>query len=178
MTYIYQYPRPAVTVDIILITSKGKLLLIQRKNPPFQNHWAFPGGFIEMEETGLTSAKRELEEETGIKINNLIPIGFADEVKRDPRGRTISLLFLGILKKELPPQAQDDAKNARWFFLNNLPPLAFDHSSILKNSLETLKILIKCQREHLKNTFQLTFSELKELDNLISPEKKTFFHSS
>lgn len=135
MPYTYQYPRPAVTVDIILLDTNNtaNLLLIQRKKPPFQGKWAFPGGFIDAEETLEHAAVRELKEETGLTIKHLKQFKTFSEPKRDPRGRTISTVFYGYLPPKTADQtkAGDDAARAKWFPLENLPALAFDHDQIM-----------------------------------------------
>lgn len=141
MSHTYKYPRPAVTVDTIIIRNdceEPELLLIQRLNPPFQNQWALPGGFVDMDETLEEAAARELDEETGIRNIILNQFKAYSTVDRDPRGRTISMVFSGIARKDDEPVAGDDAKNAKWFKLNKLPELAFDHALILsefKNSI-------------------------------------------
>ncbi len=139
MTYTYKYPRPAVTVDIMVFLEdekKYKVLLIQRKNPPFQNMWAFPGGFIDMEETLEKAASRELEEETGIINEELIQFRTYSDPGRDPRGRTISTVFYTVLS-ELPKNAKaaDDAADLAWFSTDKLPELAFDHKKIMRDAL-------------------------------------------
>jgi 8-oxo-dGTP diphosphatase len=133
MTYSYKYPRPAVTVDVILITRDEvpKILLIQRKNEPFINKWAFPGGFLDMDEDLKTAALRELQEETNIQHIKLKQFKSYGAVNRDPRGRTVSVVFYAIIDQEIPPTAMDDAKDARWFPLDQMPALAFDHQNIL-----------------------------------------------
>lgn len=142
MPFTYDYPRPAVTVDIILFSkdkNETKVLLIQRKHDPFMNMWALPGGFVEMDETLEQSALRELEEETGItdvKIDQFQTFG---DPGRDPRGRTVSIIFHGnINHKTIFARAGDDAKNLDWVSINNLPELAFDHGIILKKCIEGL----------------------------------------
>jgi len=135
MTYSYKYPRPAVTVDIILFTNETdpKVLLIERKKPPFQGNWAFPGGFIEPDETLEDAAKRELKEETGMRVNNLEQFKTYSEPNRDPRGRTISTVFYAKISTSIAQKAQagDDAAKADWFLLEKLPNLAFDHQKII-----------------------------------------------
>ena len=96
MAYTYKYPRPAVTADCIVITREAepKVLLIQRGNPPFKGAWAFPGGFMEMDETTEQCAIRELEEETGLRLSGVHQIGAYSKVDRDPRGRTVTVAYL------------------------------------------------------------------------------------
>ena len=137
MSYTYEYPRPMVTVDTILLceANEGSILLIQRKNDPYKNKWALPGGFVEMDEDLEDAAIRELWEETGIKLNNLHQLKTYGTLNRDPRGRTISIVFYKIIENEPEAIANDDARDAKWYSLNNLPELAFDHSTIINDFL-------------------------------------------
>lgn len=136
MIYTYAYPRPAVTVDIIIIDEKNDssdILLIERKNEPFKNQWALPGGFIDIDEEISDAAYRELKEETSISDIKLTQFYTFGKVGRDPRGRTISVVYSGILQnKNQKINAGDDAKNLQWFSLEKLPNLAFDHEQIIK----------------------------------------------
>jgi 8-oxo-dGTP diphosphatase len=136
MKYCYDYPRPAVTADIIIIKTiqnQPSLLLIERKHPPFEGMWALPGGFLEMDETLEAAALRELQEETGITGIVLEQFHTFSKVDRDPRHRTITTVFIGYADENTaPPQAGDDAARAEWFGLNELPPLAFDHGEVLE----------------------------------------------
>ena len=136
MEYTYKYPRPAVTADCVVITEEPepKILLIQRGNDPYKGCWAFPGGFMNMDETAEQCAVRELEEETGLKINEVQQIGTFSKVDRDPRGRTITVAFLILVDKPLEVSGHDDAAKAQWFSIDELPPLAFDHEQILKKT--------------------------------------------
>jgi len=129
--YTYKYPRPSVTVDAILISKLNSVLLIQRGDEPFKGKWALPGGFIELDESLETACHRELEEETGLRVGKLTQFKAYGAVDRDPRGRTISVIFYSSQEEEETPQAGDDAANAQWFPLNVLPELAFDHQQIL-----------------------------------------------
>ncbi len=138
MSFSYNYPRPAVTVDIVVIRvteNTKQILLIQRLNPPFQDAWAIPGGFMDMDETLEQAALRELEEETGIKDIDIKQFKAYSDVSRDPRGRTISVVFTGQVSPNIIVQAGDDAKKARWFDIDKLPNLAFDHQKILRELL-------------------------------------------
>jgi 8-oxo-dGTP diphosphatase len=132
--YTYDYPRPAVTSDIAVLRLEDvpEILLIQRKDQPFKDMWALPGGFMEMEESLEDAARRELVEETGIKAGELIRFDTYDKPDRDPRGRTITQVFVMIWKIEMgTPEAGSDAADLRWFALSELPDLAFDHATIL-----------------------------------------------
>lgn len=137
MTYTYKYPRPSVTADCIVMTREPEpqVLLIQRGQEPFKECWAFPGGFMNMDETTEQCAIRELEEETGLKVNNLHQIGAYSKVNRDPRGRTVTVAYLAIIEAPVEVLGQDDAAKAQWFPINALPPLAFDHNEILKDAM-------------------------------------------
>ena len=140
MPFTYPYPRPSVTVDCLII-KKSDVLLIQRENSPYERFWALPGGFIEMEETLEKAACRELQEETGISNIKLKQWRTFDDLDRDPRGRTISVVFTGYLRNSnIMLKAASDARNARWFNINDLPELAFDHSEILKLAKEEFKL--------------------------------------
>ena len=136
MDYTYKYPRPAVTADCVVITNEPlpKVLLIQRGAAPFKGAWAFPGGFMNMDETTEECAIRELEEETGLKVATVHQIGAYSKVDRDPRGRTITVAYLAIINAPEEVKGQDDAANAAWFDLTNLPHLAFDHYDIIKDA--------------------------------------------
>ena len=137
MAYTYKYPRPAVTADCIVMTREPEpqVLLIQRGHEPFKGCWAFPGGFMNMDETTEQCAIRELEEETGLKVNNLHQVGAYSKVDRDPRGRTVTVAYLAIIETPIEVLGQDDAAKAQWFLINALPPLAFDHEEILKDAI-------------------------------------------
>lgn len=130
--YTYHYPRPAVTVDAILVSPERKVLLIERGREPYLGKWALPGGFIDMDEELEVACRRELEEETGIRIGEMKQFRAFGGVHRDPRHRTISVLFYAFTDDELIARAGDDASNANWFPINNLPELAFDHLQILE----------------------------------------------
>lgn len=137
MPYTYKYPRPAVTADCVVITSEEepRVLLIERGEEPFKGCWAIPGGFLNMDETTEQCAIRELEEETGLKIDKANQIGAYCKVDRDPRGRTISVAYLAIVERPLEVSGQDDAAKAKWFPINALPPLAFDHDEIMADAM-------------------------------------------
>ena len=137
MAYTYKYPRPAVTADCIVITREGdaKVLLIQRGDEPYKGCWAFPGGFMNMDETTEQCAKRELEEETGLKVYDIHQIGTFSKVDRDPRGRTINVAYLAIIDKPMSVVGQDDAEKAEWWSLSSLPQLAFDHDEIMSKAI-------------------------------------------
>ena len=143
--YCYDYPRPALTVDCVLfseINNEIYVLFIQRKNDPFKDAWAFPGGFVDMDETTIDAAKRELKEETGVEINNLVQVQTFSDVFRDPRGRTVSVVYFAEVKEGIKLIAGDDANDVRWFSLKELPKLAFDHGTILNFVINKFRIKI------------------------------------
>jgi len=141
MIYTYAYPRPAVTADIIVFKpDENKILLIERKNEPFKNMWALPGGFVDIDEEVENSAYRELQEETSIQDIKLFQFRAYGKVDRDPRGRTISIVYYGLLKNTSQTvRAGDDAKNIQWHSLENLPQLGFDHNEIIHDFIEYKK---------------------------------------
>ena len=137
MSYTYKYPRPAVTADCIVITKEAepKVLLIQRGDEPFKGTWAFPGGFMNMDETAEQCAFRELEEETGLQLTEAKQIGCYSDVDRDPRGRTITVAYLAVINEPIAVTGQDDAAKAEWWLLSDLPHLAFDHYDIMQDAV-------------------------------------------
>jgi len=138
MAYTYKYPRPAVTVDILVFRKhekKRELLLIRRKHDPFAGKWALPGGFMDMDETLEEAAARELKEETGLEGLPLEQLKAYSALHRDPRHRTVSVAFTGVMTGNRPPKAGDDAREAAWFPVDSLPDLAFDHDRIIADGL-------------------------------------------
>lgn len=141
--YTYQYPRPALTVDCAFFCKNNNelyVLLIQRADDPFQDKWAFPGGFVDMDEDIEEAAYRELKEETGFVGFGLEQFKTYGAVNRDPRGRTVSVVYTCTMESdELPVvKGEDDAKQAKWLSVDQLPPLAFDHDLIMSDLLEQL----------------------------------------
>ena len=145
MEYTYKYPRPAVTADCVVITKEAepKVLLIQRGADPYKGCWAFPGGFMNMDETTEQCAIRELEEETGLKVSTVRQIGAYSKVDRDPRGRTVTVAYLAIIDAPIAVKGQDDAAKAEWFPLSALPELAFDHADIMADASNSFHLLRK-----------------------------------
>jgi 8-oxo-dGTP diphosphatase len=136
MPYTYDFPRPAVTVDIVLLDSSARspqVLLVQRGQPPFEGQWALPGGFVNRGERLVEAAQRELEEETAVHVpqEHLRQLAAFGTPGRDPRGWTISIVFWARLPAGAHVEAGDDAADTRWWSLNALPQLAFDHADIL-----------------------------------------------
>ena len=146
MSYTYDYPRTALTVDALVIALQGKersILLVKRGNEPYKNQWALPGGFMNMDETLLQACLRELQEETGLQLNDMEQFRVFDALDRDPRHRTISVVFYAYLSEILPVSGGDDAAKASWFPLPQLPPLAFDHAAIVTEFLSKSKQQLK-----------------------------------
>lgn len=142
MPYTYAHPRPAVSADVAAFARRAgslHVLLIQRRGEPFAGSWALPGGFLDPDEDLEACARRELREETGIEAAALTAFGQFSAPHRDPRGRTISVAFLTVLGSDAPePKGSDDAAEARWWPVNALPPLAFDHDQIVAEALAAL----------------------------------------
>ena len=140
--YAYRWPRASVTADAVLFAEKDGqkyVLLIQRGNDPYKGYWAFPGGFLNMHETVARCAERELEEETGIVLTGMQLVGIYSDVERDPRGRVITAAYAAMTTMP-EATAADDAAAAKWWPLNALPKLAFDHDKILADAMRVLKI--------------------------------------
>jgi 8-oxo-dGTP diphosphatase len=134
VSYSYEYPRPALSVDLVIfrkVKTGREVLLIQRRNEPYAEKWALPGGFLDMDETLESAAARELKEETGLVVESLKQLKAYSTVDRDPRGRVISVAFLTVLQPDQIPVAADDAKDVAWYDLDSLPELAFDHAEIV-----------------------------------------------
>lgn len=137
MAYNYDYPRPAVTADCVVITNEpiAKVLLIQRGENPFKDSWALPGGFMEIDETLDQCAIRELKEETGLQLTDCYQIGTYSGVSRDPRTRVITTAYLFIIPESVKVEGHDDAAAAKWFPITDIPHLAFDHYDIVKDAV-------------------------------------------
>jgi 8-oxo-dGTP diphosphatase len=142
------YRRVAVTVDVLLFSEVDRrlqLLVVKRKNDPFKGRWALPGGFIEPEENLEQAARRELREETGINVprGRLSQLAAYGDPHRDPRGRTVSVAFIGTAKMRARPAASDDAADARWVeipkLLRSKPGMAFDHAKIVRDAILCLR---------------------------------------
>src|SRR4051812_24966517 len=149
MSFIYQYPRAALTVDCVVFgfdQEELKLLLIQRGLEPFKRRWALPGGFVKVDETLDDAARRELEEEAGLKNIFLEQLFTFGAVNRDPRERVVSVAHYALVKlSEHDAKAATDAANARWFAVSKIPKLAFDHAEIFATALARLKVKVRYQ---------------------------------
>ena len=147
--YCYEYPRPSVTADGVIFgfdAGELKLLLIERGIEPFKGKWAFPGGFLNMEENSDECARRELFEETGIENVFIEQLYTFSDVNRDPRGRVITVAYYALVKlSDFKIQAGDDAQSAKWFPISQIPSLAFDHNLILRMALNRLRSKIRYQ---------------------------------
>ena len=170
--YWYQYPRPAVTTDCVIFGFDGevlKVLLVDRGGEPYKGCWAFPGGFLNMDETTDECAVRELEEETGLKDVFVEQLQAFSDVDRDPRGRTITVAYYALVNPVgMNVAGYDDAADARWFALSDMPSLAFDHEHVLQVALHRLALKVYLQLngiekldEHFKGF------DLKRLKDLI-----------
>ena len=140
-TYTYKYPHPSATADCVIFGFDGvsiKMLLIQRGIEPFKGKWAFPGGFIKIDETAEECAKRELEEETGLKNAAVEQFYTFSDVNRDPRERVITVAHYALVRLS-EVKGGDDAASARWFAMDEVPSLAFDHDRILRMAVNRLK---------------------------------------
>lgn len=139
----YEYPRPALTVDAVVFCIKSgeiNVLLIERKNNPYKDFWALPGGFVDIDELIDKAVLRELEEETCLKNVELKRLNVYDAIDRDPRGRTISVVYYGQVDEiNSIVKGEDDAKQAKWFSIKSLPNLAFDHEIVLKDAIKAFK---------------------------------------
>jgi 8-oxo-dGTP diphosphatase len=139
--FTYDHPRPAVTTDIALVRHGARgweILLVKRSHDPFRDRWALPGGFVDELESLEAAAARELKEECGIEGVELWQFRAFGNPGRDPRGHTISVGYLGVAREPIEPRPGDDAGEARWFPIDSLPELAFDHDEIVNAALERL----------------------------------------
>lgn len=138
-----KYERPSVTVDVVMMSLRQRdlqVLLIKRRSWPYEEMWAIPGGFVNMNESLETAAKRELQEETGVQDVYLEQLYTFGDPGRDPRTRVITVVYFALLDSErLQVKAADDAINVGWFSVYDLPALAFDHDKILQYTLERLR---------------------------------------
>jgi 8-oxo-dGTP diphosphatase len=177
MSYSYEYPRPAVTVDCVVFgldeLQQLKVMLIQRGIAPFKNQWALPGGFVQWDESVDAAAVRELQEETGIEQIFLEQLYTFGEINRDPRDRVITVAYYALINiAEYQIRAQTDASNAAWFLVQQVPDLAFDHQQILKVAQQRLKGKLRYQPigfELLPQKFTLT--QLQRLYETVLEQK-------
>lgn len=175
--YTYTYPRPAVTVDIVIFSLHEKILqvlLIQRAEEPYQGMWALPGGFMKMDESLEEAAYREMEEETGLKNAYLEQLFTYSEPHRDPRGRVITVAYFALvpLNATIRTSGGSDASQAKWHPMHDLPQLAFDHAQIIDYAYQRLRYKLEYTAvgfELLPDEF--TLSELQQTYEMILGEK-------
>jgi 8-oxo-dGTP diphosphatase len=171
MAYTYEYPRPSVTADCVVFNFIGgnlKVLLIKRGNNPYKGLWAFPGGFLDMDEPPLRTAMRELNEETGLEVEALEQIGVFGEVNRDPRGRVISIAFVSLLKDNKEDlQHGSDAAELRWWDLEKAPSLAFDHDLILTKAVQKIKDMFALALLQSRSLFRFSKEEMENVLRLL-----------
>jgi 8-oxo-dGTP diphosphatase len=175
--YTYEYPRPALTVDITVFSLRaGRLsvVLIRRGKEPFAGRWALPGGFVEMDESLEAAALRELQEETGLSDAYLEQLYTYGDPGRDPRGRVVSVAYFALVPSDSITQiaGRDDAVEACWFPVDEIPDLAFDHNEIVAYALRRLRYKLEYSAvgfELLPDTF--TLSELQRTYEIILGEK-------
>ena len=166
LNYHYKYPHPSVTTDCVIFGFDGtrmKVLLVQRGIEPYKGRWAFPGGFLQMDESAEEGALRELREETGLSGAFIRQFHTFSAPDRDPRERVITIAFYALVRIE-EVTGVDDAADARWFALDEVPQLAFDHDQILRTAEQALR-----QQIHFEPVgFELLPEKftLRELQNL------------
>jgi 8-oxo-dGTP diphosphatase len=133
----------SVTVDVVIFTIREgalQVLLVRRGIPPFEGQYAIPGGFVREDELLEDAARRELEEETGVRNVFLEQLYTFGDPARDPRGRVITVAYYALIATDkISLAASGDAAEARWFSMSDLPPVAFDHQRILDYALERLR---------------------------------------
>jgi len=182
VSHTYDYPRPMLTVDCVIFgldADRLQVLLIRRRSDPFRDHWALPGGFVDMDESLEDAARRELTEETGLKDIYLEQLFTFGDPGRDPRGRTIAVAYYGLVSmRRHTPVAADDASEAVWKDATSARRLAFDHDRILAVALERLRAKVRYRPigfELLPRKF--TLSQLQKLYEVIlerSLDKRNF----
>lgn len=172
--YCYRYPHPAVTADCVIFAFDGeclKILLVERGIEPFMGQWALPGGFMNIDETIEQTAQRELREETGIERVFMQQFKVYSRVDRDPRERVVTVAFVALVRHSdfRKVSGGDDARLAAWFNIDQLPPLAFDHDTIIAEAREYLTDIIRIKPlafTLLNETF--TMSMLQKVYEVIS----------
>ncbi len=166
-----RYRYPAISVDVVIFTLREDdlhVLLVQRRYSPFAGRWAIPGGFVEADESLEAAARREMEEETGVRQVYLEQLFTFGDPKRDPRGRVVTVAYLALVPAPLAIRAGGDASDARWWSVHQLPPLAFDHAKILKYALQRLRYKL----EYTAAGFQLlppsfTLTEIQQAYQIV-----------
>ncbi|MEM7244731.1 MAG: NUDIX domain-containing protein [Acidobacteriota bacterium] len=151
--FVYRWPKADITVDCVVFGLEEqedgpRVLLVRRGKPdePFHGRWALPGGFIEMDESLEESARRELESETGVSLSYLEQLYTFGTPGRDPRGRVVTIAYLALVRpNDVELAAADDADDARWFAVDALPELAFDHDAIIELARRRLRSKLRWQ---------------------------------
>jgi 8-oxo-dGTP diphosphatase len=175
--YTYAYPRPALTVDVVIFTlreNKLHVLLIQRAEEPHAGMWALPGGFVRMDESLEEAAAREMSEESGLDQAYLEQLYTYGDPQRDPRGRVVTVAYFALTRADarIRSEGGSDARQARWFAIEDLPDLAFDHSEIVNYALRRLRYKLEYTAacfELLPSEFTLT--EIQHTYEMILAEK-------
>ena len=175
MKHCYDYPRPAVTTDVVMFTIREdtlKLLLIKRAGEPFKGRWALPGGFVDPNESLEQGAARELEEETGVSGVYLEQLYTFGAPHRDPRDRVISVAYYALVPSDrLQLRAATDAEAVGWFAFDELPELAFDHAEIVQMAHQRLSAKLDYSTIALQfMPAQFTLSELQDVYEIILRE--------
>jgi 8-oxo-dGTP diphosphatase len=173
-----KWQHPSVTADVVILSLQEgdlKVLLVKRRRWPYEGYWAIPGGFVEMRESLEESARRELEEETGLRDIYMEQLYTFGDPERDPRTRVITVAYLALVDyQQLHPQPSDDAGDVGWFSMYDLPPLAFDHAKILDYTMKRLRGKLEYTTigfQFLPSMF--TLSELQQVYQVIlGPERK------
>lgn len=170
------YPRPSLTVDIVIFTLREnhlQVLLIRRANKPYVGSWALPGGFVQIDESLEDAANRELSEETGIEHAYLEQLYTYGDPDRDPRGRVVSVAYFALIPADatIRNEGGSDASQARWFPVDKLPKLAFDHAEIISYAIRRLRYKL----EYTAVGFELmpeefTLSEIQKTYEIILGE--------
>lgn len=174
--FVYEYPRPALTVDCVVFgldEGELKILLIQRALEPFKGKWALPGGFVNMDEDLEEAARRELGEETGLSDIFLEQLYTFGTPGRDPRDRVVTVAYYALVNiSDHRIHFASDASNAAWFSVQDTPSLAFDHEVILQVAHERLKGKVRYQPIGFELLpFKFTLSELQHLYEVILEKK-------
>ena len=183
--YCYRYPHPAVTADCVIFGLKGsslQVVLIERGGEPYKGSWALPGGFMRINETIEEAAARELREETNLDNVYMEQFKVYSKVDRDPRERVMTVAFIAVVRpSDYRLIAGDDAQNASWFDIDNLPPLAFDHEMIITEARQHLREILRIKPlafEMLNRTFSMgELQKAYEILNSTSYDRRNFQRS-
>ena len=170
LAYQYKYPHPSVTTDNVIFGFDGqtvKVLLIERGGEPYKGYWAFPGGFLEMDESAEEGARRELMEETGLTTGVVRQFHAFSAPGRDPRERVLTIAFYSLVRMN-EVKGMDDARRAGWFPLNEVPRLAFDHEEMLRVALEEVSKEIRLQTKVWKElTRGFSQDEVQKIERVL-----------